>query len=271
MISYAARFRRGRVFCGTLFLVPSTRLARAIAVAAASSTVALAQLHLPDEEFWQDRPMVLYLSVAVLAVAAGLELIQASISIAQLSRIQSFDRDVRAILSGGLHEFVTLTKIDWSRVGVHAFLLHRRGMAKQLVKVGGIRLGSIPFMHRPRWRPGKGVIGIAFQRSSGVAVDWNEVFEHAEGAGRVAWESKDKEARFGLSWEELMLTRQYRGIVARPIYSSGRGRVGCVAIDAPTGADELAKPDVQDIIHNIAAGIDRLGQPPRAWWRYYEE
>lgn len=244
------------------------RVGRAVVGAAAVSAVTLAQLGLPSPTFWQGRSVLLYLAVGVLVLLALEESASSIAGLAQLRKLRLYEQDMRVVLSASLTLLTDRFKVPWDRVGSHAFWIRGFWRFRQLVNVGGLRIGAEPAMAKPRWKPGKGVVGAAFERRTVVAIDWAAVFSAAELAGASSWDSATVGARFGLSWGELMRTRAYGCIAACPVFDRGGRIVGVVAIDAPLSSAELGSQDLRSILWTLAEAVDELGPPPRTWWRY---
>jgi hypothetical protein len=94
--------------------------------------VTLAQLNLPTAELWQGLPIILYSAVGVLGAITLDDYLGAGLTVAQLQRVQQYERDLRAILSGGLLLMVKKYGPPWERIGAHAFLTHGAWRWKRL-------------------------------------------------------------------------------------------------------------------------------------------
>jgi hypothetical protein len=90
-------------------------------------------------------------------------------------------------------------------------------------------------MTNPRWRPGKGLVGVAVERANLVWADWADFFRNGHAGGPAGWRRRDARQRYGLSWGELQATEDYQGIAAFPVFQLARdGKVvGGVAVDGP--------------------------------------
>jgi hypothetical protein len=213
------------------------RLLRAALVGLAASAITLAQLNLPSAGFWH-------------------------------GKVRSYERDIRALLSATLLSYVDEYKAPWDQVGVHAFLLKRSMFRRFLVNIGGIRLGSKPSMDSPPWRPGKGVVGLAFENRCPILEDWEQFFSQAMAEGPQFWERRSQRQRYSLSWGELQHTGGYHRILAYPIFSMKGKLIGCVSVDGPLSEDRLLESKSLNILRSLAASVALLGFPPVAWWGY---
>jgi len=254
-----------------------TVVTRAILVALAGATTTAAQLDIPSKEFWSGHRYLLYASIFVLAYVAIAEALRISLPSIQARRVREYEQNIRSTLSSGLREVVDKFSLDWEEVGVHAFLVRGIRPFRRLVNVGGVRLSAKPSMTRPLWRPGKGVVGEAFRAGTPQPIDWEAFYAVANSAGRSAWRAQGMwyqrlfprwGKKYGLSWGELQLTAEYKGIVAKPIFASGGRMIGCVTIDAPLSSADLAKPEMEAILRDVAGAVVLAGVPPRAWWSY---
>lgn len=251
--------------------VPVAAAVRAILVGVSSGAITLAQLNMPSASFWSKWQLSLYLALLALASVTAYELIRVALPSIQAARVQKYEQNLRADLIAGLRE--VREKFDgtpWEDIGIHAFLIRGSWPLERLVSIGCVRLSATPFMIRPDWRRGKGVIGRAWQDRSFVAVNWRRFYGISARAGRKAWGRRTHRSRYGLSWNELQLTAGYRGIVALPIFDrAAKGRViGCVAIDGPFALNDLRSEAIRDILERLSISVYLLGEPPRAWWNY---
>ncbi|MEV6305193.1 hypothetical protein AB0M02_37675 [Actinoplanes sp. NPDC051861] len=232
------------------------------------AAVTLAQLDLPDKKTWDEAPLVLYGAVLLLALVAVDESVRATVGLVQLRKIRAYEGEMRAVLSAALIILVRKYSPPWERVGAHAFQLRGFWRWRRLTNIGGIRIGSVPSMVNPSWKPGKGVVGMAVKQRQGRTVHWTTTFDDALRLGERAWTALPADERFGLSWGELIRTENYAGITAFPIYDRGGRLTGCVCIDAPLTEAELGDPSVQKILRDLARSVDALGSPPVGWRQY---
>ena len=250
---------------------------RAIVLAASSAAIAAAQLNLPNKTYWPGRTYLLYASLVALAYLVIAEAVRVSLPSIQARKVREYEQNIRSALNAGVKEVVNKFPVDWEDVGVHAFLARGLPPFRRLVNVGGIRLSAKPSMTRPVWHPGKGVVGQAFRLQTPHAENWEAYFQNANSAGRSTWNHHAKWYQlpfpawgrpFGLSWGELQLTADYKGIVAKPIFASGGKLVGCVVVDAPLSVQDLTGAAMQDILRDVAGAVVLAGVPPRAWLSY---
>ncbi|QFZ18468.1 hypothetical protein [Saccharothrix syringae] len=241
------------------------RLIRVLVIAPAVPVVTLAQLNLPSAQFWHGLRPVLYVAVGLCLLATVHELGSFVSYFGHLGALRSYDQDVRALLSATLSRVEAGTGIDWRSVGVSAYCLRGVPWRRRLIMIDELRLGSGPMPGQPPLRPGKGVVGVACKRSEGVCSNWEDYVKVSIAMGRQRWERQDKEARFGLTWGELLRTESLTWVSAFPVYSRTAKLVGVVAVDAPT---DLSGADVSRVIRDLAASMGDVGSPPRSWWSY---
>ncbi|MEV8504463.1 hypothetical protein AB0368_06475 [Actinoplanes sp. NPDC051475] len=250
---------------------------RAILVALAGAAATAAQLDIPNKEFWSGHRYLLYASIFIVAYVAMAEALRLSLPSIQARKVREYEQNIRSTLSSGVREVVDKFSLSWEDVGVHAFLIRGFWPFRRLVNVGGVRLSAKPSMTRPIWRPGKGVVGEAFRTATPLPTDWEAFYAAANSAGRSAWRAQGEwyhrifprwGKEYRISWGELQLTAEYKGIVAKPIFASGGKKVGCVVIDAPLSATDLAKPEMEAILRDVSGAVVLAGVPPRAWWSY---
>ncbi|MGH3566542.1 MAG: hypothetical protein ACRDRH_11025 [Pseudonocardia sp.] len=218
--------------------------------------------------FWNEQALILYASVVIIVLVTIHESIRALTGVAQLRKLRAYERDARAVLSAALALTVKNVGAPWDRVGAHAFLIRGFWRFRRLSKVGGVRLGAEPSMSDPRWKPGKGVVGIAYEKRDIVTIDWRALFQAAAAAGPDAWRAAAVDSRFGLTWGELMRTQNYTGLAGCPVFDSGGKLIGAVTIDAPLSMADLNSDPMKQILRDLARAVDDLGRPPSSWWRY---
>jgi len=238
-------------------------LSRAVLIAAAMAIVLLAQLSLPDEESWKANKHLLYASVGLLALQ---ELLRHTGGGRHVDRVRRYEADMKAVLGGGLKAVATELGVSFDQVGVHAFLARGRWRLRKLANVGGLRLGTTPSLLRSDWRPGKGLAGRAWNTQNCEAADWRAITRRALAEGRAAWEGQPPDHTYRLTWAEIQLTRDYRGVVAAPVYDARHRLIGCVTVDAPLPVSKLIGDAMAGILSDVAVGVAAIGQPPLAWW-----
>ncbi len=243
---------------GAMWLLP-----RAIVFAAATTIVLLAQLSLPDKASWEANATLLYGCVGLLAVQ---EILRFTGSGRHADRVRTYEADMKAVLGAGLTAVARDLNVPFDQIGVHAFLARGRGRFRTLANVGGLRLGSRPSLVRSSWRPGKGLAGKAWDTQEQAAADWQRIAGVARTGGRVAWESLPPEQSYRLSWAEIQLTREYRGVVAAPVFDADNRLIGCVTIDAPLPVSRLNGDTMAGILADVARGVAGTGYPPASWW-----
>jgi hypothetical protein len=234
---------------------------RAVVLAASTAIITLAQLNKPSKEYWDGRGLLLYLATALFATAVAQELIALGFKSLTAHKVREFERNVRTHLSEALIDLQALYAVaPMTAIGVHAFRIRGLPPFWALSNIGGLRLGDSPYMSRPRWRKGHGVVGRAWKESRVIIEDWADYYKQSNAAGPQSW--KKKNCPYGLSWGLLQLTSDYKGIIAVPIY----GHKGSVSIDAPLTKAQLEHPKVTSILTTLARRVGDLGSPPAAWW-----
>lgn len=228
------------------------------------AVVTLAQLNLPSAGFWAHQRPAQYLAVVALVVVSGVEVFGSVVDRVQLPRVRQFEQELRAVLSAGISQLAHNSTADWREIGVSAY--HARGLpwVRRLVLVDNLRLGTGP-KFGVRWRPGRGVVGTAYQQQDLLSVDWESYFKSAESGGPAAWLARGDLDRFGLSWGELMRTKALVGIAACPVFSENGELIGVVCVEAPT---DLSTQRIGETMRDIANAVGDLGAPPASWWSY---
>jgi hypothetical protein len=239
---------------------------RALILAAATVILAMADIGLPNDTFWDGKEKYVYWALAGTVIISILEAIQSRFSSGWgADRAYTYQDDIQATLASTLVEVTKITGASWMDTGVHAFWITRKWFRRRLVNIGGIRLGA-QRMHRPRWTIGKGVIGQAWKSKSVVREDWRTFYSINYAAGKKKWERKQKDDRYRLDWDELKDTEDYERIIAHPIVDSRRRRVvGCISIDGPFTNGQINGPVMESYARHLARKIRGLGPPPSRW------
>lgn len=229
----------------------------ALAVAAATTVTLCDQMGLPSSTFWAERHRLVYASIGILALLALEETVRRIRQVRHAEHAYERERNMRAAMAAAMRLTVEQLSVPWDELGVHAFYL-RRGPFVRLRHVGGLRLGLKPSMVDPWWRPGKGVVGAAATAKDTVCENWEEFYRQGLAAGPEGWSKRPIRQRYGLSWGELKLTADYKGIVAAPIFRATRsGRlVGTVVIDGPLSRDQMKNRDMDEILRTLAIGVE---------------
>lgn len=257
-------------------LVP---MLRSVLIASATVALTMAQLNLPDAEFWVDRDTELYVALTGLALLAAYDSITGTLAAAQSASVREFERSVRSCLSEAFLEVrAEFPAAQPTEIGVHAFRIRGVWPFRRLVNIGGIRLGADPSMTRPVWKKGRGVVGRAWRERRFVAEDWEAVYAAADTAGASAWGQpvlpiallswwrRGRDGPYSLTWGELQLTFQYKRIVAIPTYASNGRLRGGVSIDTALPFADARSSKMRSILDRLAAKVGALDKPPRAWW-----
>jgi hypothetical protein len=148
---------------------------RALLIAASSAMVTLAQLNLP-KNYWNKHSAWLYVATGTFSLMAFWEVVRNAVLSIQSDAVRAYEREIR----GHLSEAMLSTKdkfpqADLMLVGVHAFRIRGIPPFRRLVNVGSLRLGTFPTLASPKWRRGKGVVGLAWESEHTIVEDW-EVF-----------------------------------------------------------------------------------------------
>ncbi|BBH70681.1 hypothetical protein ACTI_73660 [Actinoplanes sp. OR16] len=247
-------------------------LARVVPVALALTIIAAADLGLPSEEFWKQRQPWLYVCLIIaFFVSAASSALNSLALRSHAASARAFETEIEAATAATLMRVVRHLKLDVDQVGVHVFLasgtfVRGRWLFARLVLVGRLRIGAKPRMHRPRWSPGKGVVGRAWQNHTYVAEDWETVRERGESLGREAWSRLPEAERYGMSWTEFQASSGYRLIAARPVFDLVRQDhvIGCVAIDAQCDLP-VEHRELQSILADLASTVEAMESPPKTW------
>jgi hypothetical protein len=207
--------------------------------------------------FWDDKG---WLIVPALVVAGLTPMMQAWLiergERRKAKRLQR-EHDVREVLVSALVYVSTHTRLESSRIGLHAFRLARRWRWHRRFPwlrrtfehqvVAWIRLASNPPPSGIRWTEGKGIIGKCWAGLKNEVLDLRRHFGPHMNATREEWQKLTAEERLGLSFEEFTRTRHYFGVVgAAPIIRGDNPGtyLGCVSLDTPYDGPP-------DLDHNI--------------------
>lgn len=242
------------------------RLVRAVCLAGATAVVALAQLHLPSERFWDGHAVVQWISVALLALFILTEGVQSVAFVVQAARIREYDNDVRTALTALLAGVVEKTGPRWDEVAVRYYRHRGVWWWRRLVVVTALQAAARVVDPRDSVRIGAGVVGVAVATQEIIAAPWRQFVLEATRQGRQAWEARTAVQRYGLRWGELRRSAKPEGVVACPTFD-GRGRVdGCIVLSGPLTMPELTGEQVLTVLDDAATALDKAGPPPRGWW-----
>lgn len=240
------------------------RLTRILAGALGAFGVALAQLGLPSKTFWPAHSLLLYVALAMFMVTVLHELLNIASFFRQLRDIRKFDHELRAVLSAGIAQIEKKSGVDWQSVGISSYCV--RGLVrKDLRLVEDLRLGVAARILMPKYRPGKGVVGLCFTTAEAISRDWGEFFKSSVAAGREAWLERAATERYGLSWGELMRTEHLTWVSATPVFSPDGRSIGVVSVDAPV---DLSTDAVAQVLRELGVALGDVGKPPTSWWSF---
>lgn len=172
------------------------------------------------------------------------------------SRLQQ-SRRVSETLKGLLVEVVDKSGVDWTSLGVHAFLVERRYRwfgPEQLRRIGRERIRSTPPPSRITWTKGKGVIGHCWELGQDVGMRL-----HPAHYDRARWEALPEDERMGLSYADYERTRQHRVVIATPILDREDRVIGIVSIDSvEPDFDRLWQDPIRDAMGSAATTLRNL-------------
>ena len=251
--------------------VIALRLVRAALLGLATAVVALAQLHLPSENFWTKYELLQWLSVFVLAFFILAEGVASVSSAVQASRIREYDNDVRTTLTAAVVQVVQITGSPWDEVAARYYRLRGRWLWQRLTVVTAIEAGARVSDAQRSIRPGVGVVGVAVTSQEGVVERWREFAQAATQEGREAWEKRAASSRYGLSWGQLRRSIKAEGVVAFPTFdASGDLANGCILLSGAVKLEPSSVEKIQDILESTATSLDKAGPPPRGWWAAHD-
>lgn len=197
----------------------------------------------------------------------GLILVLAAVSfgegIERITRAQRRDsrlrqnRRVAETLRALLVEVVDRAEVDWTSIGVHAFMVQRRywiAGPERLQRVGRERLRSTPPPARIIWTKGKGAVGRCWELGQDVGMEL-----HPDHLSQTQWDALPADQRLGMTYDDYERTRRYRVVVATPILDRNDRVIGIVSIDSvnPDFA-KLWQDPVRDAMGSAATTIRNL-------------
>ena len=156
--------------------------------------------------------------------------------------------------------------------GITVWKLQRRTLGERVKSEQRRRLKTVairPIRYKRRttglrWRLGMGVIGMALESNTRLAVDVDESWRLLRDCGPKVWEAQEPEVRQGLSYEEFQTavagaagTDEPAGqfVLAVPIWKSDKP-IGVVALDTPPGmAPAARKSRVADLLYAVGTYV----------------
>jgi hypothetical protein len=243
------------------FAIGSTRLqlmravARLIPLLAATAATALISLDGVDALSLSRRWLVgLILVLAAVSFGEGVE---------RIARAQRRDgrlrqnRRVAETLQGLLVEVVDRADVDWTSIGVHAFLVERQYWLfgpERLRRIGRERLRSSPPPARITWTKGKGAVGRCWELGQDVGMEL-----HPDHLTEDQWNALPADQRLGMTFDDYERTRHFRVVVATPILDRNDRVIGIVSIDS-VNSDfaKLWQDAVRDAMGGAATTIRNL-------------
>jgi hypothetical protein len=176
----------------------------------------------------------------------------------QLQEARWFSETLRALLV----QVVQASQLDWTVVGVNAFLTRRRyrWVGDQVLRrVGRERIRSAPPPSSVVWTLGKGVIGRCWELGTDLGVDLRDHFAGVEANTAEVWAQLTDEERLGLTYEDFQQTRQYGVVVATPVLDRAGTVIGVVSADSLEGPrDRLWNDQVREALGAAAITIRNL-------------
>lgn len=176
----------------------------------------------------------------------------------QLREARWLSETLRALLV----QVVQASQLDWTDVGVNAFLVRRRYRwvgGQALKRIGRERIRSAPPPSSVVWTVGKGVIGRCWELGTDLGVDLRDHFAGVEANTPEEWTKLTDEERLGLTYEDFQRTRQYGVVVATPVLDRAGSVLGVVSADSLTGPrDRLWNDQVREALGAAAVTIRNL-------------
>jgi hypothetical protein len=215
----------------------------AVGAAAASAALGLSRLQIP-KDFWGGKPGWLVACVVYLAAWSVYETFDRGFAARRAKREKrriAMRREAEQILKGVLVNVSQATSLDWTRIGVHLFLVETRWrwwpwpfryeVQARAVKV---KMSEYPPSTGITWTKGKGVIGRCWAKQILVGKDLRATYARYRVTSRGDWDRLGPAVRFGLTYDEFVNTREHAGtVLAAPVREPGGAYLGCVSLDAP--------------------------------------
>ncbi len=245
-------------------------LARAVMLPAAGAVVTLAQLGLPNAQFWERQTSLQWASVVALAIFALYEAVRSVNYAVQAAHIREYDNNLRACLSVVISMAVQITGAPWDELSVRYYRTRGTFLWRRLELVAAVCAGAnIVDSHRV-FSPGVGLVGTAFSEQVILCEEWGEFVRTATEQGPGAWMKRDKSERYGLSWGQLRRSDQPDGVVASPTFALSGRPDGCILLSGPLKLADLTGDEMRRTLDELAAALDQLGSPPMGWWSTHD-
>lgn len=171
-------------------------------------------------------------------------------------------RWVSETLRALLVQVVQASQLDWTEVGVNAFLVRRQYHwvgRRVLERVARERIRSAPPPSHVVWTSGKGVIGRCWELGSDLGVDLRDHFADVEGATKEEWALLTDEQRLRMTYDDFQRTRQHGVVVATPMLDRAGRVIGVVSADSLVGPlDQLWNDRVREALGAAAMTIRNL-------------
>ncbi len=226
------------------------------------ASFASTSLALHEADIWNLTRKERVLAVLVLA-AVGLteslgRVIGGVIRERRLREARWFSETLKALLV----QVVQASQLDWTAVGVNAFVVrHRHGWIGRRVlrRVGRERIRSTPVPSNVLWTRGKGVIGRCWALGTDLGVDLRDHFADVEDSTADEWEELTEEQRLGLSYDDFQRTRQHGVVVATPLLDRRERVIGVISADSLEGPlERLWNDQVREALGAAAVAIRNL-------------
>ena len=176
----------------------------------------------------------------------------------QLREARWFSETLRALLV----QVVEASGLDWTAVGVNAFVVRRRYRwlgGEILQRVGRERIRSTPPPSNVLWTFGKGVIGRCWELGTDLGIDLRDHFADVEGHSAEEWAQLTDEERLGLTYDDFQRTRQHGVVVATPVLDRFDSVIGVISADALDGPlDRLWNDRVREVLGAAAITLRNL-------------
>ena len=243
---------------------------RAIIAAAAGAAIALAQLNLPNKDFWAANIFLQWLSVIVVALVLFNDAAASASSAIQAARVREYENGLRTTMSATIAAIVKTFNVPWDEISVYYYRARHFSRLRRITRVGGVRAGTSVADMQISFRPSVGIAGTAFSEEVIIALEWRDFARAATIRGPQEWRRRMPRARYGLTWGQLRRFPAEEGIIASPTFNANGKPDGCILVCSPLKLSALSSDAMRQILDNCAAALDRLGPPPNGWWRHHE-
>lgn len=230
-----------------------------LATAAAAVVIGLNAAETFDLNGWP-----LTSAVLVIGAAAVLRVALDAVTRARERGTSQFEKAVGEALRSALVQIVEQTEIDWTEVGLNAFMVRTSKLPWReayLERVGRERIKSHPTASTVHWVRGKGVIGQCWDQGTDIGVDLTDAFAGLPTATEQDWSVLTSEDTFGMTFSDYTQTKEHGAVVATPIQDATSSVIGVVSVDGPHGSFErLFSEPTREAIGAAAITIRNLDE-----------